>query len=41
MRIPALRFTVILLSNVADTDASALVDDITAIYLGPDAGGSG
>jgi CubicO group peptidase (beta-lactamase class C family) len=40
MRIPALRFTVILLSNVSDTDASALVDDITAIYLGPDTGGA-
>jgi CubicO group peptidase (beta-lactamase class C family) len=40
MRIPALRFTVILLSNVSDTDASALVDAITAIYLGPDTGGA-
>jgi CubicO group peptidase (beta-lactamase class C family) len=40
MRIPALRFTVILLSNVSDTDASALVDDITAIYLGPDTAGA-
>lgn len=38
LRIPDLRFTVILLSNVADTDASALVDRITGIYLGPDTG---
>jgi hypothetical protein len=39
-RIPAMRFTVIMLSNVSDTDASALVDAITAIYLGPDTGGA-
>ncbi len=38
MRIPGLRFTVILLSNDADTEPEAYVDRITRIFLGPDTG---
>ncbi len=38
MRIPGLRFTVILLSNDADTEPEAYVDRITEIFLGPDTG---